>query len=97
MTTRLDENEIEEINRIASEEHLDRAALLRKWILEAMETHRMMKVAKLYQLGEISLAEAATKADVTLWQMMHFVGKNQIRPPIEEPEDIEKELRGLKL
>lgn len=93
MTTRLQEDEIEEISQIASEEHLDRAALLRKWILKALETHRMKKAAKLYQLGEVSLAEAASKANVSLWQMMDFAGKNQIHAPLEDPRDIEDEIQ----
>ena len=93
VTTRLQEDEIEEISKIASEEHLDRASLLRKWILESIETYRMKRAAKLYQLGEVSLAEAATNANVSLWQMMDFVGKNQIRPPLEDQRDIEQEVQ----
>jgi predicted HTH domain antitoxin len=46
----------------------------------------------LYQEVVVSLAEAATKAEVSLWEMMEYIHLKNIRPPVENPEEIEKEL-----
>lgn len=92
VTTRLNEKEIKKIEKVAEKEHLDRSSLLRKLILKSLKEYEMEESSTLYQRGLVSLAEAATMADVSLWEMMEYVQQKNIRPPVESPEDIEKEI-----
>ena len=92
ISTRLNEKELEKIEQIAKKENLDRSSLIRKFLLKSLKDYSMEESGKLYQEGLMSLAEAATAADVSLWEMIEYVEKKNIRPPIENIEEIEKEL-----
>jgi len=57
----------------------------------------MKESAKLYQKGIVSLQEAATSAEVSLYRMMEYIQREQIRPPTQTREDFQKEIsRSLK-
>ena len=92
MIIRLNENNIKKIEEIAKKEKIDRSSLLRKFVLISLKNYSMDESAKYYQKGIISLAEAATKAEVSLWEMMEYVNNHNIRPPPENPDEIKKEL-----
>lgn len=92
VSTRLKENEIKRIEQIAKKEHIDRSALLRKFVLTSLKNYFVEESAKNYQKGLISLAEAATQAEVSIWEMMDYIQLHNIRPPPEDPSNIEKEL-----
>ena len=47
----------------------------------------MKESAKLYQKGIVSLQEAATSAEVSLYRMMEYIQREQIRPPTQTRED----------
>ncbi len=51
----------------------------------------MRKKAEYYRKGLISLQAAATAAGVSLYDMMDFVHKEQIRPPSQSEKDLEEE------
>ena len=91
VSTRLNEDEISELNEIAEAQNLDRSAYLRKIILDQIRIARIQKMADHYRKGTISLQEAATGAHVSLYEMMEYVEREQIRPPIETPQEMEKE------
>ena len=93
VSTRLNEKELKKIEQVAKKENIDRSALIRKFVLNSLKEYSMADSARLYQQGIISLAEAATKAEVTIWEMMEYVESKNIRPPTEKPEEIIKELR----
>ena len=40
----------------------------------------------------MSLAEAARITEVSLWEMIEYVQRKNIRPPIENIEEVEKEI-----
>ena len=52
----------------------------------------MKKVSEYYRKGIMSLQEAATNANVSLYEFMDYVQKEKIRPPIQSDEEISKEL-----
>jgi predicted HTH domain antitoxin len=93
VSTRLDENEIQKLNEIANEEHLDRSALIRKFLLDQVKLHEMARSAEHYRKGVASLQEAATMAGVSLYDMMDFVEKEKIRPPVQSTEEIDVEIQ----
>ncbi len=98
VSTRLENDEIERLNEIVAEEKIDRSALIRKFVLQKMEEYKMRKEAEYYRKGLKSLQEVATAAGVSLYDMMDFVQKEQIRPPNLSEKDLEDEFaRGEEL
>ncbi|MHA1727440.1 MAG: UPF0175 family protein [Promethearchaeota archaeon] len=92
VSTRLSEKEVAELEEIASKEKLDRSALIRSFVLHQLEEYKMKEKAKLYQKGIISLQEAATSASVSLYQMMDYLQREQIRPPTQTREEFREEI-----
>ena len=92
VSTRLNEKELENNEQIAKKENLDRSTLIRKILLNGLKEYSMEASGKLYQEGHVSLAEAATISEVSLWEMIEYVQRKNIRPPIENIEEIEKEI-----
>ncbi len=63
-----------------------------------MEKNRKQQVAEFYRKGVVSLQEAANAAHVSLYEMMEYVQREQIRPPGQSADEIHKEIeesRGL--
>jgi predicted HTH domain antitoxin len=87
ISTRLKKEEIEELNEISAKEHLDRSALMRKFLLQQIKEYRLKNVSERYRKGIISLAEAAILAKVTIYDMMEYCKREQIRPI--EPDSFE--------
>jgi len=78
---------------IAAKEKLDRSSLIRKFLLQKLEEYKIREFSVLYQKGVVSLQEAATGAEVPLYQMMEFVQLEKIRPPTQSREDFDEELK----
>ena len=92
VSTRLEEGEIQKLNDIANEEHLDRSALIRKFVLDQVKLHEMKRAAECYRKGVASLQEAATMAEASIYDMMDFVEKEKIRPPVQSGDEIDAEI-----
>ncbi|MBN2154220.1 MAG: hypothetical protein JW839_22385 [Candidatus Lokiarchaeota archaeon] len=92
VSTRLDEDEIKKLNEISKEEHVDRSGLIRKFLLDQMKQHEMKKAAEYYRKGIMSLQEAATSAEVSLYDMIDLVEKERIRPPVQARDEIISEI-----
>ncbi len=67
---------------------MDRSSLMRKFLLNQMKEYRMGQSANKYKRGVVSLAEAATLAKVSLYEMMEYCEKERIRPPDSKEEDV---------
>ncbi|OYT42552.1 MAG: hypothetical protein B6U86_00070 [Candidatus Altiarchaeales archaeon ex4484_43] len=93
ITTRLPRKYVSELQRLAREEHLGRSALIRKMLLSSIEEYLLKKAAESYQQGDISLEEAAVRAEVSLWRMIEYLRKHNITPP---PETLKGMEEGLK-
>ena len=65
ISTTLDEKAAEKLERIAEKESLDRATLVRKFILQKLKEYEIKQMAELYQKGVVSLQEAASQPKVT--------------------------------
>ena len=93
ISTRLTEEEVQKLEQIAAKEKLDRSSLIRKFLLQKLEEYKIREFGELYRKGVVSLQEAATGATVPLYQMMEFVQVEKIRPPTQNREDFEEEIR----
>jgi predicted HTH domain antitoxin len=96
ISTRMNEEEVEALNKIAEREHLDRAALVRKFVMEMLKSYRIREFAEYYRKGLVSLQEAATAAKVTLYEMMDHVGRERIMPPAETDAELRDDLERSK-
>lgn len=92
VSSRLEDEEIEQLNQIASEESIDRSTLIRKFLLQQIKEYKMKKVSEFYRKGLMSLQEAATQADVSLYNMMDYVQKEKIFPPSQSEEEIMQDI-----
>ena len=96
ISTRLDEKEIEELNQICEKERIDRSALIRKFLLAQITEYRMKEAGEKYRKGLVSLAEAATLAKVSIYDMMEYVEREKIQSPALTDEEMEEDLKSAK-
>ncbi len=73
ISTRLKKKEIDELNRISEKEHIDRSALVRKFLIRQVQENKMRDMAERYRKGLASLAEATTAAGVSIYEMMDYL------------------------
>lgn len=92
ISTRLSEEAIEELERIAEEEHLDRSALVRKMLLEDIEAYRLQTALEGYRRGDLGVEEAAEQAGVSLWRFVDETIRENVRPPAASSENLQREL-----
>ncbi len=81
ISTRLKREEVEELNKISEREHIDRSALVRKFLIRQLQEYKMREMAERYRKGLVSLAEAATVAGVSIYDMMDYLDREKITPP----------------
>jgi predicted HTH domain antitoxin len=94
VSTRLEEKEIEELNKICEKERIDRSALIRKFLLTQITEYRMKDVGEKYRKGLVSLAEAANLAKVSIYEMMDYIEREKIQPVALSEEEMEEELKN---
>lgn len=80
ISTRLEEEDAKILDEIAREENIDKATLIRKWILLKITGHKLEKAAEGYQKGLISIEEGAKMANTTLWKFRVHSRKKHMAP-----------------
>ena len=96
ISTRMDDKDVEKLEKIAKKENLDRSALIRKFILQKLKEYDIKQMTELYQKGIVSLQEAASQADVSLYDLMEYVQKENIHPPDQSREEVIAEIEESK-
>ena len=96
ISTRIDDENAEKLEKIAEKENIDRSALVRKFILQKLKEYEIEQMTKLYQKGVVSLQEAASQANVSLYEIMEYVQKENIHPPDQAKEEIIAEIEDSK-
>ena len=96
ISTRIDDETAEKLEKIAEKESIDRSALVRKFILQKLREYEIKQMTELYQKGIVSLQEAASQANVSLYEIMEYVQKENIRPPDQTKEEIIAEIEDSK-
>ena len=69
ISTRLEDSEVEKLDKITKIEKIDRSSLIRKFLLEQIKIYEMKRVSEYYRKGLMSLQEAATEAEVSLYEI----------------------------
>jgi predicted HTH domain antitoxin len=96
ISTRIEDEDAEKLEKIAKKENIDRSALIRKFILQKLKEYEIKQMTELYQKGIVSLQEAASQANVSLYEIMEYVQKENIRPPDQAKEEIIAEIEDSK-
>jgi len=96
ISTRIDDEDAEKLEKIAKKENIDRSALVRKFILQKLKEYDVKQMVELYQKGIVSLQEAASQAKVSLYEIMEYVKRENIHPPDQSKEEIIAEIEDSK-
>ncbi len=96
ISTRIDEKDAEKLEKIAKKENIDRSALVRKFILQKLKEYEIKQMTDLYKKGIVSLQEAASQANVSLYEIMEYVQRENIHPPDQSKEEIISEIEQSK-
>jgi len=96
ISTRIDDEDAEKLEKIAKKENIDRSALVRKFILQKLKEYDIKQMVELYQKGIVSLQEAASQANVSLYEIMEYIKRENIHPPDQSKEEIIAEIEDSK-
>ena len=92
---RLDKKVVEELNRIAIEEHEDRTTVIRKFIADAIGSYKKDKSLKKYEQGRISISKAAEETGLTVEEIEEYMVRRGYRSRYSTI-DLEREMELLK-
>ncbi len=92
---RLEKKMVEELNRIADEEHVDRTTVIRNLIADAIENYKRDMVMRKYEQGKISISKAAEDTGLTVGEIEEYMVRKEYRSKYSTV-DLERELELLK-
>lgn len=78
VTTRVDEKTKKELERISEAEHLDRSAIVRRLLEEAIRDYKLTEALEKYRGGEMSIGRAAEHAGVSLRRILKEMKERDI-------------------
>jgi double-stranded uracil-DNA glycosylase len=84
---RLERELVAILERLASEESLDRATLMRKLLVEAIQRHQLDRAIQRYQEGDVSLGRASEEAGMSQWELLEEIRRHHVAYPLE-PNDV---------
>lgn len=66
---RVPEELLEKLDRLSDEEGLDRSTVIRRLLERGYDAFMLERAADQYRRGDITISEAADRAECTLWEM----------------------------
>lgn len=70
LNLRIPESILDELERIAAEEQVDRTAIVRRLLVDGMRRWRLERALRLYEQGQVTKERAAELADVSIYEVM---------------------------
>ena len=70
VSTRLEEDELRQLERMAASSDLDRATLVRSLLRRGMREMRMERAVEAYRAETVTLSRAAEMAEVNIWDFL---------------------------
>ena len=95
ITSRLPDEMVEEIEKIAELEKLDKSSIIRRLLYKAIPAWKLEYALKLYQNKEISLGKAAELSSVSVWEFLEQLSYKKI-PLNYNLEDLKNDLEKVK-
>jgi predicted HTH domain antitoxin len=94
VTTRIEKDLAQVIDEVAKKEGLDRSTVIRRFLTQAAKEWLIEKNLKNYEQGKITLWQAATTCDMSLWEMIEEAKKREIHVPYTI-EEFRKDMKGI--
>lgn len=70
---RIPDDLLEKLERVSEEEHLDRSTVIRRLLERGYRDFTRDQAIAQYRNGEITMAEAASLAGLSLWEMEQYL------------------------
>jgi antitoxin component of RelBE/YafQ-DinJ toxin-antitoxin module len=77
VTTRIEKDLAKVIDEIAKKEGMDRSTVIRRFLTQSAKEWLIEKNLKDYEQGKVTLWQAATKCDMSLWEMIEEAKKKR--------------------
>jgi predicted HTH domain antitoxin len=94
ITTRVDDELVKLIDRIAKKEGMDRSTIIRRFLMGSTAEWLIEKSLEEYEEGKISLWKAAKKCDLSLWEIIEEARNRRIHVPYTM-EDLKEDLENI--
>jgi len=94
VTTRVEDELAKIIDEVAKKEGMDRSTVIRRFLLRAVKEWMVERALEDYELGKLTLWQAATQCGLSLWEMISEIKKKEIHVPYTI-EDLREDLKGL--
>ncbi|MCK5548883.1 MAG: UPF0175 family protein [Thermoplasmata archaeon] len=94
ITTRISEENFEDLERIEKEEQADRAEVLRKLLAKGIKEWKMKRALELLRERKVTLRKAASVASISYVEMLDLASKHRIDLGYSI-EELERDLRNL--
>jgi len=91
---RLEEDILEDLERVAKAEALDRSTVIRRLLRESVRRWQLEHALRGYERGDLSIGRAAEEAGLTQWELMDAARREGISYQMSAV-DVEGRLRGL--
>ena len=94
VTTRVEDELAKIIDEVAKREGMDRSTVIRRFLLRAVKEWVVERALEDYELGKLTLWQAAAQCGLSLWEMISEIKKKEIHVPYTI-EDLREDLKGL--
>lgn len=95
ITTRLPDEFVKNLWKIAKAENLDTSAVVRRLLAIAIKEWKKDYAVKQYTIGEFSFGQAAEFAEVSVWDFPSLLKEKKV-PINYDEEELERDLRFVK-
>lgn len=95
ITTRLPDEYISALKKIAEKENLDTSTVIRRLLVKAMAEWKIEFALERYALGEFSFGQAAKFAEVSPWDFPNLLKQKKI-PINYDEEELDADLKTIK-
>ena len=92
ITTRLPDEMVEDVEKIAEIEKIDKSSVIRRLLNKAIPKWKLDYASKLYQDKKISLGKAAELCSLSIWDILEYFSKKKI-PLNYDLEDFNDDLK----
>lgn len=94
ITTRVEDTIVLDIDAVASQEAIDRSAVIRKFLIRSLKEWKIQRALEAYEQGKTTLWKAAKDCGISLWEMIEEVKTRDVHVPYRL-EDFKDDLRAL--
>jgi predicted HTH domain antitoxin len=95
ITTRLPDEYVNGISKIAKIEKLDTSGVIRKLLAKAIEEWKIDHAIEMYKKGEFSFGQAAKYAEVSLWDFPNLLKEKKVALNLDL-EELESDLKTIR-